>query len=37
MSRSLGDLYAHAVGVTSEPVLSSYTLGERDLFLVGAV
>ena len=34
MSRSLGGLYAHAVGVTNEPVLSTYTLGERDLFLV---
>ena len=35
MSRSLGDLYAHAVGVSPEPILNTYTLGERDLFLVG--
>jgi hypothetical protein len=35
MSRSLGDLYAHSVGVSPDPVLSSYTLGERDLFVVG--
>lgn len=34
MSRSLGDLYAHEVGVSPEPVLNTYTLGERDLFLV---
>lgn len=34
MSRSLGDLYAHEVGVCAEPVLNTYTLGERDLFLV---
>ncbi len=37
MSRSLGDLYAHAVGVTNEPVLSTYSLGDRDLFLVSGV
>ena len=36
MSRSLGDLYAHEVGVSPEPVLNTYTLGERDLFLVRA-
>lgn len=35
MSRSLGDIYAHAVGVTNEPVLSTHTLSDRDLFLVG--
>ena len=34
MSRSLGDVYAHAVGVTWEPTLSTHTLGPRDLFLV---
>ncbi|KAL4451664.1 hypothetical protein ABPG75_007326 [Micractinium tetrahymenae] len=34
MSRSLGDLYAHEVGVSPEPVLNTYTLGERDLFLI---
>lgn len=34
MSRSLGDLYAHEVGVSPEPILNTYTLGERDLFLV---
>lgn len=34
MSRSLGDIYAHAVGVVPEPATASYTLGERDLFLV---
>ncbi|EFN56024.1 hypothetical protein CHLNCDRAFT_57765 [Chlorella variabilis] len=34
MSRSLGDLYAHAVGVSPEPILNTYTLGERDLFLI---
>ena len=35
MSRSLGDLYAHSVGVSAEPVLNTYTLGDRDLFMVG--
>lgn len=34
MSRSLGDLYAHEVGVSPEPILNTYMLGERDLFLV---
>lgn len=34
MSRSLGDLYAHEVGVSPEPITSSYTLGERDLFMI---
>lgn len=34
MSRSLGDLYAHAVGVINEPALSTYSLGDKDLFLV---
>lgn len=34
MSRSLGDLYAHSVGVSAEPVLNTYTLGDRDLFMV---
>jgi serine/threonine protein phosphatase PrpC len=34
MSRSLGDSYAHGVGVTWEPNLSAYTLTARDLFLV---
>jgi serine/threonine protein phosphatase PrpC len=35
MSRSLGDLYAHAVGVTWEPHLSAHHLAPgRDLFLV---
>ncbi|KAI3437721.1 hypothetical protein D9Q98_000169 [Chlorella vulgaris] len=34
MSRSLGDLYAHSVGVSAEPILNTYTLGERDLFLI---
>ena len=34
MSRSLGDSYAHGVGVTWEPTLSAYTLTARDLFLV---
>lgn len=34
MSRSLGDAYAHSVGVTWEPMLSSHTMSEKDLFLV---
>jgi serine/threonine protein phosphatase PrpC len=34
MSRSLGDTYAHGVGVTWEPTLSAYTLTPRDSFLV---
>lgn len=34
MSRSLGDLYAHSVGVSPEPVLNTHTLGERDLFMI---
>ena len=34
MSRSLGDLYAQAVGVSPEPVLNTYSLTERDLFVV---
>eukprot|EP00887_Chlorella_sp_A99_P001830 scaffold19.g1830.t1 len=36
MSRSLGDVYAQAVGVTCEPHVTTYTLSERDLFLVFA-
>lgn len=36
MSRSLGDLYAHAVGVTWEPFLSVHSLTADDLFLVAA-
>ena len=36
MSRSLGDIYAHAVGVTCEPHITCYTLSSRDLFLVFA-
>lgn len=34
MSRSLGDNYAHSVGVTWEPMLSAHSLASRDLFLV---
>lgn len=34
MSRSLGDLYAHAVGVTWEPFLSVHALTDDDVFLV---
>lgn len=34
MSRSFGDMYAHAVGVTWEPMLSTHTLTSRDLFLI---
>lgn len=34
MSRSLGDMYAQAVGVTWEPLLSAHSLGPRDLFLI---
>lgn len=34
MSRSLGDTYAHSVGVTWEPTMSAHTLTSRDLFLV---
>lgn len=34
MSRSLGDVYAHGVGVTWMPALTSYTLTPKDLFLV---
>lgn len=34
MSRSLGDTYAHSVGVTWEPILSSHSLGSKDLFLI---
>ena len=34
MSRSLGDLYAHEVGVSPEPVINTYSLGDRDLFVV---
>lgn len=34
MSRSFGDIYAHAVGVTWEPMLSTHTLSSRDLFLI---
>ena len=34
MSRSLGDTYAQSAGVSAEPVLASYQLTERDVFLV---
>jgi len=34
MSRSLGDSYAHSVGVTWEPVLASHSLTSRDHFLL---